>query len=111
MATKDHKEYLLRLELAAGHRKFGLVAPRKEPDDEDGGESGTGTSGLDVPEGALAHPLLAEAAQFSGEYNEETPVMHENPNAEKELQLRKSAELEKQLEAQKRFNPTPSLSH
>lgn len=106
MAIKDHKEYLLRLELAAGHRKFGLVSPRKEPNDEDGGESGTGDAGLGIDH-AKPHPLLADAAQFSGEYNEETPVTHENPNAEKELQLRNEAKLEKKLQAEKHFNPTP----
>lgn len=107
MATTDHNkqlEYLTRLALAQGHRRFGVVAARKEPkDDDDGGE---GSSGFEPPPG---HPLLGAAAQFSGEFKDESPIVPENPNAEKELQNRLEAKLDKKLQAQKHINPTPGM--
>lgn len=105
MATFDkHKEYLCRLTLAEGHRKFGMVAPRKEPKD-DNDEGGTGGSELN-PLGR-PHPLLNQAAQFAGEYNQETPLVPENPDAAKRLQLELGARHEKKHQQQLHINPTP----
>ena len=42
----DHNEYLCRLELGAGHRKYGKVAPRKEEKEDEGG---SGMGGLRSP--------------------------------------------------------------
>ena len=107
MATTEQNkqlEYLTRLALAEGHRRFGLVAARKEPKDED--DSGDGSSGLEPPPN---HPLLGAAAQFSGEFQDESPVAAENREAAKELQNRLEAKLDKKLQAEKHINPTPSM--
>ena len=61
-----YREYLCRLELAAGHGKFGPVAPRKEPKEDDEG-GGDGSS--EYNPWNRAHPLLGNAAQFSGDYD------------------------------------------
>jgi hypothetical protein len=105
MADFNRKqEYLTRLALAEGHRKFGLVAARKEPKDDDGGDSGTGAAGLHPPDFIRPHPLLGGAAQFGGEFPEENPVAYANPTGEKELQLRRDAKLDKQMQAEKHLD-------
>lgn len=100
----DRNAYLCQVELAAGHRKFGKVNPRKEPKDEE--ESG-GNEGFEPPKN---HPLLGAAAQFSGEFENDNPVAFDNAEAKKELQLRLEAKLEhqKKLQASNQAAPTPT---
>lgn len=98
----DYNEYLCRLELGAGHRKFGRVSPRKEPD---GDAEGSGTDGFEIPR---THPLLGAAAQFSGEAEKDNPVAFENPEGKKELQHRLEAKLDKKLQATKSAAPSAS---
>lgn len=104
MATIDDKkymEYMTRLQIAKGHRQYGIVPQSKNPDDDEGG---SGTEGFQPPPG---HPLLGPAAQFSGDFKLENPQINENPEAEKELKHRYEAKLDKKMQAEKRFNPTP----
>lgn len=100
----DHNEYLCRLELGAGHRKFGKVAPRKEEKEDEGG---SGNGGFEIPK---THPLLGAAAQFSGEFEKDNPVAFENKEGKHELQLRLEAklQLQKQLQAQSAPAASPS---
>lgn len=98
-----HQEYLLRLALAKGHARFGKVGVRKEPDDA-GGDEGGGAA--DFSPTGHAHPLLSKAAQFSGDFNEESPVVSDNPIGEKQLQLLFEARLEAKKQAEQKFNPS-----
>lgn len=107
MSDKNHdryREYLCRLELGAGHRKFGPIAPRKEPKEDDEG-GGDGSSEFNPWN--RAHPLLGAAAQFSGDYKLENPNIPENPEGEKQLQHRYEAKLDKKLQAEKHSTPSP----
>jgi hypothetical protein len=105
MSEAKRTEYLCRLEIGAGHRKFGPIAPRKEPKDDDDG--GSGSSEL-LPPSGRPHPLLGEAAQFSGDFNLENPITYENQEGRKELQYIYEAKLDKKLQQQKHINPTPT---
>ena len=100
----DHNEYLCRLELGAGHRKFGIVAPRKETKEED--EGGSGSEGFTPPK---SHPLLGAAVQFSGEFEGDSPLVADNEEAKKELQNRLEAknQLKKSYDAQPSSSPSP----
>lgn len=98
---KKYHDYLARVAIAAGHRQFGLVQPPKDPNDDEGG---SGESGYQPPPG---HPLLGAAAQFSGDYKPDTPLVNENPEGEKELKHRLEAQLDKKLQAERTFNPNP----
>jgi hypothetical protein len=100
------QEYLTRLEIAAGHRHFGPLSPRKEPKEEDD-DGGTGSAGL-FPD-QKQHPLFADAAQFSGDYDIENPVTQDNPDGKKELELTLTQKMEKKLQAEKHFNPSPTV--
>ncbi|MCK4609077.1 MAG: hypothetical protein KAT71_06320 [Gammaproteobacteria bacterium] len=92
---KEHKTKLGEL-LAAGHRHFGKVMPRKpyrDEDDDDGG--GAGSAELSPFE---QHPLLAE--QPLGAPSDLTAIVTENRQAEAEAEKRDAKELSNQLQNQ-----------
>jgi len=88
------KAYLCQTLLGHGHAKFGVVAERKQPDDEDGGEGG---SDLRMDQ-LRAHPLLSKTQMFDGiDNSNENPVAEDNAQARNEYELRYQAKLTKQL--------------
>ena len=90
MATaKEFKAQLGEL-LAAGHRKFGKVAPRK-PYREDDTDTGVGEAGLLFE----THPLLAE--QPTGASSDLTAIVTENSKAVEEAENRSEEELSHKL--------------
>ena len=103
MEYNAFNNYLCQTALADGHKRFGSVDPRKEDDDGDGG-SGEGNP---IP----PHPLLAQAAQFSGDDKLETPVNAENEEAQDAYELQMANKHEKQLQnsSQNTSTPTPRL--
>jgi hypothetical protein len=102
------QEYLTRLEIATGHRIFGPLSPRKQPKEKDEDEGGAGTAGLLADQ--KQHPLFADAAQFSGDLDIENPVIQDNPDGKKELELSLANKLEKKQQAEKHFNPSPLIN-
>lgn len=98
----DHKEYLTRLEIVAGHRRFGLVAHPKEVKEDD--EGGTGAAGF-LP----SHPLLGDAAQFQGDHKFENHNHPDNPDAQKAAQLEFQPKLDHKHEQKLGKSTAPTL--
>lgn len=97
---------LLREQIAQQHRRFAPAAEPKEENDEEGGGNDGLTPDADF---LLPHPLLAQSQQFSGELDsEDSPLPSGNPDARKEHQLQMQQKLDKKLQAERQFNPTPS---
>jgi len=91
--NKEQKTQLGEL-LAVGHRRFGMVAPRKPyRDDDDGGDSGIGKASP-----FEQHPLLDE--QPLGATSDLTNIATENTEAEAEVKNRDAKELSNQMQNQ-----------
>lgn len=91
--NKEQKTQLGEL-LAAGHRRFGMVAPRKPyRDDDDDGDSGIGKASP-----FEQHPLLDE--QPLGATSDLTAIATENSEAEAEVEKRDAKELSNQMQQQ-----------
>ena len=90
---KEHKTNLGEL-LAAGHRRFGDVAPRKpyRDDDDEGGSGGAELSPFEQ------HPLLAE--QPLGASSDLTSIATENSESVSEVEKRDAKELSNQMQNQ-----------
>lgn len=99
---KDYNEYQCRIEIGAGHRKFGPIAPRKELKDDEGG---AGSAGFVPP----THPILGSAVQFSGDFDHETANIPESVEGKNELKHRLEAKNDKKQQAEKHINPSPSI--
>ena len=105
MAYNAFNNYLCQTALADGHKRFGPVDPRKEEDD------GDGTRGYQPEGNAIPpHPLLAQAAQFSGDDKLETPVNAENEEAQDAYELQMANKHQKQLQNSNQNTSTPRLS-
>ena len=98
---KEYKTKLGEL-LAAGHRRFGKVAPRKPyRDDDEGGSGGAELSPFEQ------HPLLAE--QPVGAASDLTNIATENQEAVSEVENRDAKELSNQMQNQ--LNKTHAHTH
>lgn len=96
--------YALQLELGAGYSKLARVGDRKEPREEEGGDS----SGGMVP----PHEFLHGAVQFAGLPPEENPVISENtdPDVKDRLDLELKLQQQKQYEQKLGKGTAPTLS-
>jgi hypothetical protein len=90
--NKEQKTQLGEL-LATGHRRFGMVAPRKPYRDDDDGDSGIGKASP-----FEQHPLLDE--QPLGAASDLTNIATENSEAEAEVEKRDAKELSNQMQNQ-----------
>jgi len=105
MSYSALQNYQCQTALGKGHKRFGPVDARVE-DDDDGGD---GTRGYQPEGNAIPpHPLLAQAAQFSGDDKLETPVNAENEDAQDAYELQMANKHQKQLQNSNQHVATPS---
>lgn len=87
------EEYQRQQLIAEGHREYGMVAARRE-------QRNPLQATNDLQNQAQQHPLLAQAAQFSGDDQLNSPVATENEEAQKEFALELSYQLQLQQQQQ-----------